>query len=135
MYIKSNRGVVGSDVTIAIIILILFVTISTTIFYQINMSNISTTRYAHANNCVVNIIEYIKLMPYEEYLALDLSNEDDTQWCKDNGLNIPNGYTVNVNEISDEEKKEQVQEFEVIVSYNIGNEAKSISIKTLKINN
>jgi len=81
MYIRNDKGVVGSDIAISIIILMLFVAIVTTIFYQINMTNISTTRHATATNCVVNIIEYIKLMPYDEtFLDTDL----DKTWCTEN---------------------------------------------------
>ena len=133
MHIKSNKGLVGSDVTIAIIILMLFVTISTTIFYQISMSNISTERYAVANNLLINVVEYIKLMQYNEYTNADFSSDNDTNWCKDR-INIPDGYNVIIIKYSDTEKDNIMQEFEVIVKYSIRNEEKEIKIRTLKVN-
>lgn len=134
MHIKGNKGLVGSDVTIAIIILMIFVTISTTIFYQISMSNISIERYAVANNLLINVVEYIKLMQYKEYTNADFSGNNDNDWCRGKGINIPDKYKVNITKYSDIEKDNIMQEFEVIVKYSIRNEEKEIKIRTLKVN-
>lgn len=130
MNIKSNKGLVGTDISVSIIILILFVAIITTIFYQIGMSNLKTTRNSIATDCAVNIIEAIKLMSYEEFLNTDINKE----WCEESaGIDIPDGYNVTIEKIVDEEKKELMQEFKVTVSYTVQGQNNNISMTTLKI--
>lgn len=129
MNIKNNKGIVGTDISISLIILMLFVAIVTTIFYQIGMTNLETTRHSVATDCVVNILETIQLIPYDDFLNTDL-NED---WCTSKGIKIPDGYTVEIQKNSDQEKDNLMQEVKVTVSYRIKDQNKSVSINTLKI--
>lgn len=59
--------------------------------------------------------------------------------AKKYGIDVPDGYKVTITkskEGADEAREDQMQEITVNVSYNIRkNEEKSVSIKTLKVNN
>lgn len=131
MRIKENKGMVGTDVSIAIIILVLFVAIITTIFYQIGMSNKATTRQAMATNYAVNILEQIALMPYEGENGFKNATEEElTNIAKQY---ITKGYEVTVTKAKNNvDKVDLLQEVTVKITYPLGNQTKELQIKTLK---
>lgn len=133
MQIKDEKGLVGTDISIAVIIVVIFVTIITTIFYQIGMSHTRTRRNAVATDLAVNLLENIELMPYDEFLTTDLNE----LWTKKEGqegkIKIPKGYEVEIKRLEEnEDKQDYVKEVRVSVHYKVGEDGKNITIKTLK---
>ena len=133
MQIKDEKGLVGTDISIAVIIVVIFVTIITTIFYQIGMSHTRTRRHAAATDLAVNLLENIELMPYDEFLTTDLNE----LWTKKEGqegkIKIPKGYEVEIKRLEEnEDKQDYVKEVRVSVHYKVGEDGKNITIKTLK---
>lgn len=64
--LKSNKGVITADIIIAIIIIVMFVSIITTSFYNYYISTQGKTRRTIATNILIDIIENIEMMQYEE---------------------------------------------------------------------
>ena len=84
---KNNKGVIGVDVGVAILIFIMFVGVITMLFYNTSMSSIATERKATATDIAVRVIENINIMTYDNFIArasLDTLIE---------GIQIEEGYT------------------------------------------
>lgn len=130
MHIKSDKGIVGTDMAIAIIIIVLFVTIATTIFYQIGITNIETRRSAIATNGAVTILEKIATMDYDTFTEIDNLN----QWYQNEAnVALPEGYQVNIQK-TNIEKESYLTEVSVSISYLVQGKSKVLTIKTLKQN-
>lgn len=136
MQIKSNKGVVGTDLSIAVIILVLFITILTTIFYQIGRSNLETKRNAVATDYAVAILEKISLMPYDEFIQEDTDlnalcsyNEESSE----GKIVVSKGYEVNITKSEeDKDKEEYLKEVTVTIRYTVANQEKEVTMTTLK---
>lgn len=64
--LREEKGFTGVDLTIAVIILMLFVALITTLFYNVYLSSSSTKRSATANSYIIDVFENIDRMTYEE---------------------------------------------------------------------
>ena len=124
MKIKSNKGLVGTDISISIIIAIVFIAIITMLFYQIGTANIETERQALVTNYAVDLLEQIALMPYDEFLTTELNET----WYEAKGIQIPEQYHVSIEKKSNPEKDDLLKEVTVTVGY----EEKNVTITTLK---
>ena len=60
MKIKNNKGFVGVDTSIAIIILLIFIPTITAMIYNINKENKNVERKSQALNFAVNVMETAK---------------------------------------------------------------------------
>lgn len=83
--IKDEKGVTGIDITIAIIIITIFVAIITTLFYNIKSNSITIDRKTEAIHHAITIIEGIKNGKYESMAEID---------DLDNTTEHPNGETI-----------------------------------------
>ena len=68
--IKKNEGYTQIDIIISIIILILFTTLISALFYNSYVSSIKSKRNSEANIYLTRILESIELIKYD-----DLENE------------------------------------------------------------
>lgn len=110
--VEKNKGAALSDVVIAILIMILFLGILTSGYYNIYKNNISIKREAIATDYAIMILEDIDKMSYEdvtEKLNLDL----------DNKYNILDDYTVYLNIENYNENDSSKQDIIKIVTLNI----------------
>ena len=75
MKLKTNRGYVGVDISIAIVILLFMVPTIMGIVYAINSSKISTQIKSEATSILVNTIETAKGMGVENVEENNIFNE------------------------------------------------------------
>ena len=130
---KGERGVTGVDLSVAILIIIIFVSIITTLFYNIYLSSSAIKRSSQANSYAIGIIEEIKKVKYEEI-------EDNSQTLTNilANQNIERGYTAEIavtkyNETQGNQNKEDyVKTVTVTIRYQIGAKQEQISIEALK---
>lgn len=132
--IKGNKGFTTADVAVAIIIITIFVGMIATIFYNFYLTTTAKNRNAMATNCLIDVIEQVKLIPYDEIdetrvnSLIDALAKDET---------IPKGYTITVsvqkyNEIEGNEGKEDIIKIlNVKAEYTVGNKIEKIDISTL----
>lgn len=105
---KSNRGFTGIDITIALIIISFFISIISTLFYNIYLTNSEVVRNNMANKYAIDILEKIELLNYGEVeikrsnsttLISELNNllNEEPDEKEDNLVTYTkNGYTINL---------------------------------------
>ena len=63
---KNNKGITGVDITISIIILALFISLITSMFYNVTIIGKSINRKSDAVYIAVQVIEAVKQLGYSE---------------------------------------------------------------------
>ena len=139
--IKGNRGFTTADIVVAIVVMMIFVGMIATLFYNFYLSTTAKNRNAMATNYIVDVIEEIKAMNYDEV-------QKDTQ--DSNSINnliqqleatkqIPKGYIITgeVQKYNETEgntvKKDLVKILTIRVEYSLGKKTEKIEISTLLI--
>ncbi|MFR8103888.1 MAG: hypothetical protein ACLU8F_02210 [Clostridia bacterium] len=131
--IHSEKGFTGVDLTIAILILVLFVSIITTIFYNIYISSTSIKRSTIANGYAMDILEAIDKENYEAIYTNSPAIQNIIQKEK-----IARGYTVTVavekyNETTgNTDKEDLVKTVTVTVEYKVGIKPEKVTMSKLK---
>lgn len=137
--IKGNRGFTTADIVVAIVVMMIFVGMIATLFYNFYLSTTAKNRNAMATNYIVDVIEEIKAMNYDEV-------QKDTQ--DSNSINnliqqleatkqIPKGYIITgeVQKYNETEgntdKKDLVKILTIRVEYSLGKKTEKIEISTL----
>lgn len=128
--IKKNKGFTTADIAIGIIIIVIFIGIITTLFYNFYLTTSAKNRNAIALNYVIDIIEEAKIMKYDEVA------QESIETLITN-LDIPKSYTITAelqkyNETEGNlEKLDLIKILKVNVEYSIGNKNEKIEISTL----
>lgn len=127
--IKTNKASTLLDVVTGMAILILFIGILTTTFFQIYKYNMSIRLNAVAVNYTIKILEDIDKMPYE-----DVTNELNNSLNK---YNIENNFNVSLdiqNYNKDDASREDIIKIVTItMKYNGLGPEEQFTIKKLKI--
>lgn len=116
----DERGVTQADIIVAVVIIILFASVITTGFYNYYKSVQSKNRTTMATNIVVDVIENIEMLQYDEVTKENIDNIVET--LKSDG-SIPKSYTVtvdlqNYNETEGNmDKKDLIKILKVKVAY------------------
>ena len=123
-----------ADVVISIVIIIIFVGIITTLFYNFYLSTSAKNRNAIALNCIIDVIEQAKMLNYDE---LEQTKIEELLGTLKSNKTIPNGYEVNAelqkyNELdSNTDKKDLIKILKVKIQYLVGQKTEKIEISTL----
>lgn len=116
----DQRGVTSSDIIVAVVIIMLFVSVITTGFYNYYKSVQSKNRVTIATNIVVDVIENVEMLQYDEVTKENINNIVET--LKSDGT-ISKSYTVtvdlqNYNETEGNmDKKDLIKILKVKVTY------------------
>ena len=157
--LKQEKGFTGVDLTIAVIILMLFVALITTLFYNVYLSSSSTKRSATANSYIIDVFEQIDRMTYEEVLQDNIVNASTDTFIQtlqaklienskidnvlvkrgmtqDGNLSKPFQLEVSVTNYNQTEgntdKKDLVKMISVRMKYKVGKKIETIESKRLK---
>lgn len=157
MNFKSNKGYTGADISIALIILLIFIPTIGAIIFNITLANNNTKRKVNAMNFATSILEIAKETDYDK-LKLENTEEKEEFLDKINekfGITSENGefslkdenntsYKVKVtitkyidteeyasSHDSTDEKKDLVKTITTEVEYPIGNETKKVNVSTV----
>ena len=68
MKLRNNKGITGVDISVALIIVVLFVGLIATLTYNFSVSSQEVNRKSEAINIAIQKVEEIKVKPYEEVL-------------------------------------------------------------------
>ena len=136
---KNEEGITGVDITIAIILITIFVSIIATLFYNIQKTSTELERETIATSYAVEIIEEIKALGFEQLPNVDEGNQIsgyEDKYIEDNGEDTPYYQTVRVEDYSqisnDEEvEPEMLKKVTVTVSYKVNNNNKEITLSTM----
>ena len=132
--IKENKGFTTSDIIISVIMIMIFVGIITTLFYNFYLTTSAKNRNAIATNCIIDVIEQTKAMKYDEPTQESVETLIDSLEAD---KTIPEGYTVTAqlqkyNETENNtDKKDLIKILKVTVKYTVGEKTEKIEISTL----
>lgn len=149
MKIKNNKGFVGVDATIAIIILLIFIPTISAMIYNINKENKSIERKSQALNFAVNVMETTKKIELQD-LSLEkieteiinyynegviISNTELTDGiiniAKDN-INYNLTITIqDYSEIDNTVDENRAKWVKVVVTYLVGGNEQNIELATV----
>lgn len=129
----DQRGVTSSDIIVSVVIIMLFVSVITTGFYNYYKSVQSKNRTTIATNIVVDVIENVEMLQYDEVTKENINNIVET--LKSDGT-ISKSYTVtvdlqNYNETEGNmDKKDLIKILKVKVTYG-DNAIENLEVKRL----
>lgn len=161
MKIKDNKGITGIDITISIVILALFISLITSMFYNVSTIGKSVSRKSEAVYIAIQVIEATKQIGYnnlpkgyiEEADLKNITSEEaevanttitlenlNTLLGEENAIKLKNGYSVNIKvenyrKIKGDLTLEDIlKRITVIVSYKEKNNEKSVELSTVILN-
>ena len=124
--IKENKGITGIDATIAVVILMIFVPLITSLFSNITSVKQKVNRKTTAVNIAIQVIEGTKMMNYDsisgEKLELNQVLGNSGNYTSEN---IPNGYETEILVAEQEEYKDII----VNVKYLENTRKESVELK------
>lgn len=126
--VKSRNGVTGIEITVAIVILTIFVSLISTIFINIYLNSTEAQRNTIATGYATQIAEMIDKMYYVDV-------EEDILSEKIEEIKIASGYTVTAdveNYTPNDDSKDLVKTITITVNYKVGNNEKTIKIEKIK---
>ena len=145
MNIKNNKGITGVDITIAIIILALFVSLITSMFYTVTIIGRTVNRKAEAVYITIQVIEAAKHIGYDELPkgetdeTTSLTLEELNTKLEENAITLKNGYSVdikveNYRKIKGDLTLEDIlKRITVTVNYKEQNKEQSVELNTVII--
>lgn len=132
-YIKNN-GFTTADIIVSIIIIVMFVSIITTGFYNYYISVQEKTRRTIATNIVIDVIENVEMMEYDKVNMENINTLIQT--LKDNG-DILKGYNIKVtlqkyNETQgNTDKLDLIKILKVEIKYLVSNKEETFEVTRL----
>ncbi len=124
--IREEKGITGTDAIIAIIVLTFFVSVISTVIINISSSSEAVKRNSNATSYAVAILEKANKLYYDDITEENLVS----------GINIPNGYIVNIqiSKLSDADptKEDLVKKITVSVTYKLNKQDTSVSMAYIK---
>ena len=123
MNFRNNKGFTGIDISVAVIVILIFIPTVFGIVYNMQKTRVKTERQAEAVDIATNILETVKNTAYGEVNASTYSYEGKNK--------VHYNVAVEVQKMPNESAKDLLKKVKVTVTYPMGNETKSIDISTL----
>lgn len=135
---NNKKGVSGVDITVAISVILIGLSLITSLILSINKTTNKVNREIEATQIAKEIFEKIKVIPYNEFLDMVTIISKENYEDKLN-INIPDGFNVTI-----EVKNKGITNFEeavlhnisregnIVVSYNINKETKEVRLPYVK---
>lgn len=133
----SQKGITGTDVAAAIIIISATVGVITGVYINVTNGSKENIRYSAATKIVTQVAENIEAMSYDELasvttLELDASTADSVE-RKVLGVTIPKGYSIKVTESEFTSDLDIIKEYNIEASYRVGKDYNdSVSVQVVK---
>ena len=129
MNLREQKGFAGSDIIILFIILFIFVSLISTMFYNFNISGKEVERRSEAVNIAVSEIEQIKINGFSQLINDDIS-------CEKKAVEGKNGYykTITVEDYADTDttkQKDVVKKVNVKITYKFKNQEQNVELSTI----
>lgn len=147
MDVKNNKGITGVDITISIVILGLFISLITSMFYNVTVIGKTVNRKADAVYLAVQVIEAAKQIGYKK---LPTGETDETtkytleeineKLENEKKITLKNGYSVSVlvenyRKIKSDATLENIlKRITVTVNYKEQDKEKTVELSTVIVN-
>lgn len=138
MNLKNNRGITGVDLSIALVIVVLFVGLISTLAYNFSVTSQGINRKADAINIAIQKVEELKSTTYE-----NIQSGENTEYRDKDGQTVSNGaykITTKVTRYVDseyvpEEDKSKILDViklvKVTVNYTVNGKGQDVAISTV----
>ncbi len=131
MDFREQKGFAGSDIIISVIILFIFVSLISTMFYNFNISGKEVERRSEAVNIAVSEIEQIKINGFSQLINNDIS-------CEKKAVDEKDGYykTITVEDYADvntneTKQRDVVKKVNVKITYKFKNQEQNVELSTI----
>ena len=124
---KSEKGFTGVDIAISVVILMVFVTVITSMFYNLTVASSRIERKTEATSIAIKTIETMKILEFDK-LTEGMDLEDINNLISDK-IEVPNGYTVTVG-VDNSTYPDVIKIISVQVDYKLGKQDETINIET-----
>ena len=129
MKIKNNKGVVGVDIAVAIVILITFVGIIVGMFSNLAVTSRRVERKTVATKLAVEVIEGIKTIEFAQ-IPYPSMTVDQVNSLSGKSIAVQNGYSVNIS-IDNTTYENLIKIVKVEVIFKDGNNSEKVVLETL----
>lgn len=127
--LMQNKGFTGVEITVAIVVLTIVISLITVLFFNIYLSYSDSKRNSEATAYATQIMELVQKMYYNE-----VTNENLAQKVLE--MNIPSSYSIQVQvdnyNNGDNTKEDLVKTVKIAVNYQVGQQNKNVSFETIK---
>lgn len=123
--LKSNKGVTGIDIVVAVIIIVVFTGIVSTLMYNSYLIGLEILKSANASAYATIILEKVDEKAFE-----DVTDNFVDTLISNNELELDSSYTV---EFVKQDVNEIIKKVDLNINYTVGNSNKTLSISKLKI--
>lgn len=136
MILKNNKGVAGTDIAIAIGIIIIFSSLIAGMFYNVDIARKEVSRKAEATFLAIQTVETLKGMNYNTIPDDGKMTVEELEPV----IEIPNGYNVDIEVVNyrtlknDNTLKNVIKKVKVAVSYNSNLKDQKVELETIIIN-
>lgn len=137
MNLKNKKGFTAIDISISILIIIIFVSVISSAFYNYSLSNTAIGRNSMALNYVIDVIEEVEQMDYLQ--VTDESVKNKLQELYNSGK-ISDSYRIATKVLSynatpgNTNKKDLIKILTVKIEYLMGKRTQSFDISRLIVN-
>lgn len=140
MNLRNNKGVTGVDLSVSIVIIVLFVGLIASLVYNFGVASKGVNRTSIATNIAISKIEQLKSEDYEDLQGKTTEYKDENGVTQENApykvtteiiKYSESDYVKNLSEIQKEELQDVIKIVKVIVEYKVGNRNESIDINTV----
>lgn len=136
MDLKKNKGFTGVDISIALIVLIIFVGTIATIIYNFEVQSKAIERKSEATSIIIDILEYAKASNFNELNTEYLTNYKDINYSDKNGYDITINCQTDVEAlgIQNNNTENVAKKVTVSVKYLVGKNEQNLDIYTWILN-
>ena len=125
---KRNKGFTGVDIAISVVIFTIFVTVITSMFYNLSVTENRIQRKTEATNLAIKVIETMKVIEFDK-LTEGMTINDINNLITDK-IEVPNGYSVTVG-VDNSTYPDVIKIISVQIDYKSGKQDETINIETL----
>lgn len=133
MNIKSQKGITGIDISIAVIIILLFMGLIATLIYNYTQNSSEVKRKSNATYIIIDVLEYAKNLNYSELNEENINNYQKNKFLNDKKYE---GYLVETkvedcSEIFGENSEDVFKKVTVTVKYQVKKNENKLQIYTI----
>lgn len=134
-FFKNEKGFTLIDITVALIIILLFMSIISVLFFNLTKNSKGVERESEATYIATNILEAYKAQNYSDIAIGEKTYTDETiEIITGQPITIPQGYTAiisvtNYRPTGENEENDLVKKVVVTVRYKLANDIKEVQLE------
>lgn len=139
MNLRNNRGFTGIDVSVALVIIVLFAGLVASLVYKFGIASKEIDRKSEATYLAIQVIEGIKQMDYQDIIEDTAGGMTVQNIESSTGQTIENedGYTITINvqnykdKMQNDTLEDVMKIVKVTVEYTVETETQNVDVSTV----